>query len=188
MSYTIVPAVKAALAEATRRWPRRSRTCDGTIGDAAHSSRASDHNPNEHGEVLAFDLTHDPAHGCDAHALVLAAVRRHDRRIKYAISRGRIWSDARAIEGWRPYFGSNPHDKHAHVSIKRRYRADTSPWWPTPKEDDDVTPEDIKAIAKAAAAEVRKDIVTVLRAKDQPSIKSLDERLARIEQALGGGK
>jgi hypothetical protein len=142
MAYTIAPAAKAALSEATHRWPRRSRACDGTIGDTAHSSRTSDHNPNEYGEVLAFDLTHDPAAGCDAHALVRAAVARRDRRIKYAISEGRIWSRARAAEGWRPYAGSNRHDKHAHVSVDRRWRNDTSPWWatapaqPAPREDD----------------------------------------------------
>lgn len=128
--WTAAPAVKAALAEATRRWPDRDRSADGTIGDVAHSSRTSDHNPDDRGVVLAFDLTCDLDAGCDAHALVRAAVARRDPRIKYAISQGHIWSKKRADEGWRTYTGSNPHRKHAHVSVDRAFEDDMSEWWP----------------------------------------------------------
>jgi hypothetical protein len=131
MGWYVVPAVRSALDEATRRWPNRSRTSDGTIGDVKHSSRTSDHNPRpDDGAVTAFDLTHDPANGCDAHALVRAAAERGDPRIKYAISNRRIWSYARRGEGWRPYRGPNPHEKHAHVSVARAHEDDTSAWWP----------------------------------------------------------
>lgn len=129
MTWHVVPAVKAGLREATERWPNRNKASDGTIGDVAHSNRTSDHNPDDRGAVLAFDLTHDPSNGCDAHALVRAAVDRRDRRIKYAISNGRIWSATRAAEGWRRYRGSNPHAKHVHVSVNRAHEDDTAPWW-----------------------------------------------------------
>lgn len=151
MSWRVAPAVVAALDEATRRWPRRSRTADGTIGDPAHARRgpASDHNPDERGVVLAFDLTHDPGNGCDAHALVERAVARRDPRIKYAISRRRIWSSARAAEGWRPYTGANPHQAHAHVSVKRSQENDTRDWWPADPAADDPEEDDMARLVKA---------------------------------------
>ncbi len=133
MTWHAVPAVKAALAEATERWPDRNKASDGTIGDPAHSNRTSDHNPDERGHVLAFDLTCDLDNGCDAHKLVREAVARGDKRIKYAISERQIWSHARRKEGWRPYSGPNPHETHAHVSVERRYENDTSPWWAIPE-------------------------------------------------------
>lgn len=149
-SFTVAPAVKAALAEATRRWPRRSTASDGTLGDTSHRASRSDHNPDADGVVLAFDLTHSPGEGCDAHRLVRLAVARRDPRIKYVISQGRIWSSARAAEGWRTYSGSNRHDKHAHVSVHKRYADDTRPWWantpPKPAEEDDMTPEQAKQL------------------------------------------
>ena len=133
MSWRLAPAVAAGLSQATERWPGRSRASDGTIGDPRHAAAGtSEHNPDRRGVVLAFDLTDDPAAGCDAHALVRAAVDRRDRRILYVISRRRIWSTARAAEGWRPYNGGNPHVKHAHVSVARAHEDDTSPWWPAP--------------------------------------------------------
>lgn len=160
--FTVAPACAAALREATVRWPHRNRASDGTIGDTAHSARSSDHNPDERGMVLAFDLTNDPAHGCDAHALVEQAVARRDPRIKYAISQGRIWSALREDEGWRSYSGSNPHDKHAHVSVHRSHENDTSPWW-APQEEDELTADEkqmlkeVHAMLKAIGAPRRSD-------------------------------
>lgn len=142
MSWHLPPAVSSALKEATRRWPKRSRRMDGTIGDVAHSARTSDHNPDERGAVLAFDLTHDPASGCDAHALIRAAVARRDPRVKYAISQGRIWSKKHANHGWRPYKGSNPHERHAHISVDHRFENDVSPWWPAPPTPEPTPVED----------------------------------------------
>lgn len=133
---SVAPAARAALAQANALWPDRNRASDGLIGDAAHRSRRSWHNPSRpdgtpdpDGMVYAFDLTHDPAHGCDAHILVTEAVARRDPRVMEAISRGEIWTKARAAEGWRSYRGSNPHDKHAHVTVDPAHADDTSPWW-----------------------------------------------------------
>lgn len=123
------PVCRAALQDATGRWPNRSRLSDGICADAKHSSTSDHNDPDRDRYCEAFDLTHDPANGCDAHALVARAVARRDTRIKYAISNGRIWSAARAAEGWRPYSGPNPHTKHAHVSTSDSHRDDTSPWW-----------------------------------------------------------
>lgn len=118
--------------------PGRSKASDGTIGDAAHASRDSDHNPwvvdAGVGVVTAMDITHDPAHGCDAGALAQRIVAGRDPRVKYVISNRRIANSA-SIGGaapwtWRPYGGSNPHEKHVHVSVKAQRAAydDESPW------------------------------------------------------------
>jgi len=114
MGYTIAPAVKSLLGQATDRWPTRSTVSDGTIGDQAHSSRTSDHNPDSRGVVHAGDLTHDPRAGCDDNRNADAV--KDDARTKYVIWNRRIWN-ASISRSWRPYTGSNPHDKHMHVSV-----------------------------------------------------------------------
>jgi hypothetical protein len=140
VSWRPAPSVKAALAEADRRWPARSRASDGVIGDELHSSRESDHNPDARGIVHAFDLTADPAHGVDCDRLAATLVARRDRRVRYLIWERLIvlgpWSDAvmagRSVPWqWRPYDGSNPHTKHMHVSVgyNAQPENDTSPWW-----------------------------------------------------------
>lgn len=130
------PAAKAALEQATRRWPNRSRVSDGIVADQAHRLRVSDHNPDWEGYCCAFDLTHDPAHGCDAHALAEELRRRGDPRVKYLISRRRITGPPRWA--WSHYEGANPHDTHVHVSITQDGKCDCSPWWGAPQEEEDM--------------------------------------------------
>lgn len=100
--------------------PHRSTSCDGTIGDEKHQSRVSDHNPwvkdGKVGVVTAMDITHDPEHGLDSYKLAETLCKSRDRRIKYIISKGRISSAVRGWD-WRGYDGSNPHDKHVHISV-----------------------------------------------------------------------
>jgi hypothetical protein len=101
--------------------PGRSRASDGTIGDASHQSRASDHNPwvrdGVGGVVTAMDITHDPAGGCDAQHFVDLLLASRDGRIKYIIWNRRIVSARVQPWQWRPYGGRNPHDKHFHLSV-----------------------------------------------------------------------
>ena len=42
--------------QVNRRWPKRDKRSDGWIGDAAHSQRASFHNPDKRGLVFAIDI------------------------------------------------------------------------------------------------------------------------------------
>jgi hypothetical protein len=108
--------------------PNRSRVSDGTIGDASHASRASDHNPwvvikddgRDTGIVTALDITDDPKHGVDASDFAQKLLDSKDSRIKYIISDRRI---ASGDEGpnpwkWRKYEGKNPHTHHFHISVK----------------------------------------------------------------------
>jgi hypothetical protein len=115
------PACVAALRDANAAWPGRKKASDGIMGDAAHQVRPSDHNLG-----LAVDISHDPASGCDAGKIALMATE--DARVTYIIWDRRIWSRARAAEGWRPYGGSNPHTKHCHISVRADARGDASPW------------------------------------------------------------
>jgi hypothetical protein len=123
---TPAPTCVAALKEATALYPNRSRLSDGIMGDASHALSTSDHNLGN-----AFDLTHDPAHGCDAHKMVEELKQKKDSRVKYIISNGRIWNPSISPD-WRPYWGINRHTKHAHVSIYTESRNDLRAWWSKP--------------------------------------------------------
>ncbi|TGE00744.1 hypothetical protein [Methylobacterium nonmethylotrophicum] len=106
--------------------PGRSKASDGTIGDAAHQSRDSDHNPwvidDGTGVVTALDITNDPRHGCSADAIAEAIRRSRDPRVKYIIWNRRIASSTAIGRfpawAWRRYTGDNPHTKHVHISVK----------------------------------------------------------------------
>lgn len=155
------PAVRAILSQASALWPNRNKASDGVCASQQHSSQnpSSDHEPDARGLAHAADLTHDPAHGCDAHAESDRQVKRRDRRIKYRISKRRITSyyAVGSYPPWadRPYHGSNPHDKHAHTSVRREYENDTSPWY---EEVDELAGvgEQILAEVQTVAAEVAK--------------------------------
>jgi hypothetical protein len=114
--------------------PHRNKSSDGTIGDAAHASRSSDHNPwlkdGKTGIVTAIDITHDPSKGVDTWALAEFLRTQKDARIKYVISNKRIWSSVSNPYQWRKYTGTNPHSSHMHVSVhssKAHYDSE-SPW------------------------------------------------------------
>lgn len=120
------PACRAALRDANAAWPTRKRISDGIMGDASHQARPSDHNSGN-----AVDITHDPASGCDGN--VISALAIEDDRVTYVIWNKRIYSRARAAEGWRKYTGANGHTHHCHISVRVDARADDRPWGWAPK-------------------------------------------------------
>lgn len=127
--------------------PARVKSSDGTIGDAAHSSRPSDHNPVE-GVVHALDITHDPVYGVDGNAIAEALKGSGDARIKYIIWNRRIWNPSFAKD-WRPYAGANPHNKHIHLSVvgTPALRDDTRPWeWGGAKPNRAAAPADVRPV------------------------------------------
>lgn len=120
--------------EADRRFPERDRTSDGSIGDLAHASRESDHNPYD-GWVHAIDLDEDLARGVTLKPLWDYLIRVRDPRIRYLIYEGRIvksYNDSAGHKAWvpYPYTGSNAHTQHLHLSINRTSAArnDLRPW------------------------------------------------------------
>lgn len=102
-------------------YPKRNKASDGTIGDAKHASRSSDHNPwvqdGKQGVVTALDITNDPKSGCTGQKLANALVASRDPRIKYIIWNRQICSSTVAPWTWRKYTGTNPHTAHVHISV-----------------------------------------------------------------------
>ena len=101
-------------------FPDRKRASDGWIGDARHSARVSDHNPNKHGEVCAIDidarLSDQEGVSFDLADQIRQAAKT-DKRILYVIHAAKIASP-KMFWRWRKYTGINPHHKHIHISFK----------------------------------------------------------------------
>jgi hypothetical protein len=128
-------------AQVNRYAPERDTSSDGTIGDEAHQSSDSDHNPwivddNGVGVVSAIDFTDSPETGLDCNQLADALLASRDLRIKYFIHDGQICAGNEGPSPWlwRDYTGSNPHESHLHLSVlsEPEYYDDPSPWGRNP--------------------------------------------------------
>jgi hypothetical protein len=115
------PAAIAVLRQATALKPKRKKASDGLLPSKAHLSK----NPNsDHNSGYACDLTHDPKKGIDCRQAFIEL--QSDKRVKYLIFQGRIWSKEK---GDRDFDGYS-HPVHLHISIKENRGKDTSPWFP----------------------------------------------------------
>ncbi len=116
------PAAIAVLRQATAIKPSRKKASDGLLPSAAHINQ----NPNsDHNTGYGVDLTHDPVNGIDCFNIYEEL--KADKRVKYLIFHGKIWSEK---NGESKYDGINQHNKHLHISIKDGCGDDTSPWFP----------------------------------------------------------
>ncbi|WP_328345624.1 peptidoglycan-binding domain-containing protein [Micromonospora sp. NBC_00421] len=114
-AYHLAPTLRLLRDEVDRRWPHRDRASDGWIGDAAHQAGTSDHNPDaDDRSVNALDIDRD---GIDP-VLVIRKCIAHPST-QYVIFDRTIWSRSRGFAPAR-YTGSNPHDKHLHVSVSHQ--------------------------------------------------------------------
>jgi hypothetical protein len=122
--------------------PNRAKGSDGTIGDYAHQSGSSGHNPDDTpgsnperqdadniAEVRAADVTTALNSSMTMEQVVqrvLATPAERDRLI-YIIFNRRIW---RKSNGWRQetYTGSDPHTGHAHFSGDPASDTDAGQW------------------------------------------------------------
>ena len=104
-------------------FPDRDRKSDGWIGDAKHSNRKSDHNPDKaNGYVRAIDVDKDLDSRASTGAYLADQIRicaKKDKRISYVIYAGKIAS-AKSFWRFRPYSGINRHDKHIHISFTKK--------------------------------------------------------------------
>lgn len=148
-SWVLVPCLEQLRTELNAIAPNRDKSSDGTIGDAAHQSRTSDHNADEVGAVPIYDAdSKNEVHAIDLDVdlreanLTMEMVIQHilsrcrldndhpdnEPRLRYIIYNRRIWE----APEWRQqtYTGDNPHDKHAHFSAEyvTSLEADTSSW------------------------------------------------------------
>lgn len=135
VAWRVAKSLDRLLAQLNAFAPRRSKASDGSIGDATHATRASDHNPhyvlNGQALVTARDFTHDPADGLDCQWLADTLARSRDPRIKYVIWNRRIMSGAGGPSSWawRPYDGTNAHTKHLHLSVVADARCEDGRDW-----------------------------------------------------------
>ena len=116
-------------------FPDRDRKSDGWIGDAAHSNRPSDHNPDKaNGIVRAIDVDKDlnsrPSTGAYLADQIRLCAKAGDKRISYVIYAGKIASSKKAWR-WRPYDGVNRHDHHIHISFSKTGDSNSS-WFEIP--------------------------------------------------------
>lgn len=135
MAWRLANALVTLRAQVNTRFPHRNKASDGTIGDAAHQSRSSDHNPwYGPGIVTAADITHDPRVGLDMDALTDQLQALRDRRIKYVIFNRWIMDSRPQFNPWRwvRYHGSNPHTKHMHLSVVASPLCDDAALWNLP--------------------------------------------------------
>jgi hypothetical protein len=140
--------------------PNRDKASDGWIGDAAHMTEKSGHNPESSGkseytdgdkidEVRAIDVDDDlKTPGVTMLKVIqkILATPNDLKRLKYIIYNRVIWSKS---NGWRPraYTGSSPHTEHAHFSGDPAYDEDVTAWSVLTLEDNmPLTVDDIKAL------------------------------------------
>lgn len=120
-NWRVAESLQTLLGQLNALFPNRSKVSDGSIGNAEHASRNSDHNPyiknGNMGIVTARDFTHDPANGINGQWLADALVASRDPRIKYVIWNKQICSSKQSPWVWRPYHGANAHQHHVHLSV-----------------------------------------------------------------------
>jgi len=120
--------------------PNRGHDQDGTIGDLAHASGVSGHNPDDTPGVSAERTDADTipevraadvdARGVDMERVVQAVLSgpaAERNRLIYIIYNRRIWQKS---NGWKQarYTGDDPHDTHSHWSGDPASDEDGRPW------------------------------------------------------------
>lgn len=159
MTWRLARSLETLRDEINAAAPTRSKASDGTVGDLSHSARASDHNPNGAGVVRAMDVTDDvPTFSADDLATTVAGLLGVHPALgsgAYVIRNSRIVSTDRLDEGWRPYSGSNPHDKHVHVSVATAAAGyDSTAAWLTEEDDMPFTEQQLRQIVRDETAKV----------------------------------
>lgn len=126
MAWRLAESLKKLREQVNAAYPNRDKSSDGAIGDAAHASRSSDHNPwvkdsKGQGVVTAIDIDEDLSPSNTVMPMIQSIIASRDPRVKYIIYEGKMCSSypAQGFKAWtwRPYSGKNPHRHHAHISV-----------------------------------------------------------------------
>ena len=134
MSWYLAKSLETLRNQVNAQWPKRDKSSDGTIGDAAHAVTKSEHNPDPSGAVRAWDCDKDLSSNVTVKVLVDALVAGRDPRILYIIWNGRmIRSYAKTgipAWTWSTYTGKNAHKEHMHISVveSQALYNSTRPW------------------------------------------------------------
>jgi hypothetical protein len=172
-------------------FPDRDKTSDGTIGDAAHRTETSGHNPDDTAgsraewnrdpdstsEVRAWDMDSDLRSSVDAQALVDHLRRLPGLRtvIRYIIYDRRIYHERADFEP-APYTGASAHTEHVHFSGAWTQAADDDTSFDYRLEE---LPVALNAADKAwLSAEIRKQATAAVAAQ-QDEIAAAVRRTAR---------
>lgn len=191
--WRVARSLDVLLDEVNATAPLRSKVSDGSIGDAAHATRDSDHNPfiidgDGIGVVRARDFTHDPINGldCDLLAVRLVDLAKAGHPAlgpgAYFIWEGRIASATEDGEpwDWEPYYGSNEHRAHLHVSVALAAGGyDSTRPWGVINQEDIVNQADIDKIAAAAVAKLLATRIEVKRNGTGDKVKLSVEQVLR---------
>ena len=187
MTWRVARCLDILLTEINTLAPNRSKVSDGSIGDAAHATRDSDHNPwvtlLGTGIVTARDFTHDPADGLDCNDLAAHLVRMGrdgDPRVKYVIWNRRIISTSWDFSQWRTYSGSNPHDKHLHLSVSPDPDVfDRTGSWGWGEWDQMATRAEVREVVDKALAAFKDDLAVAVEARLVNRLDNGDSDLSR---------
>lgn len=145
-TWVLIPCLRQLFAEFNEIAPERDKASDGAVGDTAHQSSTSDHNPDETGSVPIHDVDRtNEVHAIDVDAdlresdltmervvqFLLGRCRSgSEKRLRYIIFNRRIWS---ASSDWvrKTYAGASPHTEHAHfsASYESKHEASMASWY-----------------------------------------------------------
>ena len=114
--------------QVNRKWRKRDKRSDGWIGDRAHASRASDHNPNKAGVVHAIDIDENMGKGRNRNGRTAKRLANQlldyaasglpgAKRLKYVVYENRIASGTYRKTFWSWRHGNWGHEAHIHVSF-----------------------------------------------------------------------
>lgn len=116
------------------RFPKRDKSSDGWIGDSAHQSRPSDHNPDSRGWVHALDIDEDFGATGDnkkfADQLIAYARdgRKGSERLKYTVYEDKVASGTYSDTYWVWRGSGYGHTHHIHVSFTDAAENDDRPF------------------------------------------------------------
>lgn len=122
--FRLAHSLLQGMSELNSLFPHRAQGAqEGTVGDTTHRAEGSgsDHNPNSAGVVRAWDID-VTGHDFDANILANYLAGLMQRNFKMFGSRGYVIYNRR-ITSWSPwaawtyYNGSDPHDRHIHLSV-----------------------------------------------------------------------